>query len=1203
MAAVLFVLPLIGSVTVGDALAVLGTIAGFLLRPHPQTPTFKNMTSAWGKPWPQVFNSGRISGQCIQAGDVTKHTNKLKKTSKFSQTFAMGICAGPHNIGRIWADNIVIYDPRPVTDPPPWQPDTQYGAGDPVVPTAGSPDRFFVATVDGLSGSVEPAWNNAINAVTRDNEEVWNTQKEPKVRKVGLQYNFTMRIYEGGETQLPDSALEELVGVGNQSAYRGLTYIVFENFNLSKNGNRIPNIEAEVLEFNTPTPFSFESQGHVYDSFNDIYSDPSGNTGFAWTGRDPLLPANMQTVSVSKISLTSNEILQTGPPFLVQTYAGANRASVAPFGSWTGTDLWWTGTSTVTGRGVFSVDKTTLAINHVWPSALQGPSGIVTPIALNRDGTIGAGIYYTGTFPTGQQWLWLMNLTDGTESVIDISLIGGPANEGAGLLWTPTFDDSGHLWMYDDHGKFWRVTITAASPPVASAAVSFVGRANDGALFGPLSFNPDTSIMTAWSENNSSSDAWAVPINTLTNVVGTIYNVIDGGGAAFGGSAEMFGWHNTRYVAIVGQPPLSNVIGRFDMLTGTTVLYDYPATWNETAPPTPTGADMKLTSLAVSRSGNSLVGTQWYSPAPGNNFWFFPLVANSITLADICAKISDQVGLAGKYDYSALASVIPRGVTLTDRMPARQFLESIMPAYFFDITESGALLLGSLRSESSLLLTIPESDLAASPTAQITDRLSTERNDDLEIPRDLSVSYYDYQHDYQPGSTPGTRDPITNYSSGRNTITVPCIMTPQEAINVATRLLYLAWIERNGQKFSTLLQYLEITSADVISVVRGGQQHILRCTRVTLNPTMDIAIEGVSEDFGVYELTVAATIADLATGSFVPGALNPVITPVLAILDTATLRQQDLQNPGVYAGGAASAPDGGWDGEAVSESQDDSVFDQKGTIGTESVMGSINTTLGNCARWATWDRVNTLDVAMLFGQMANDTEANLVSNFTNLIWTSNGEILQFATATLISGSGTAANPYVFRLSDLLRGRLGTEAFIATHAPGETFVFLDVNTVIDIDYSPSELDATRYWQGQNDAAINPVTPTQTLIMTTRRLMPYAPCYFRSSRDNPGNLTVQGKRRMRWRGTPLWRPPETDLPVTVEMDIYNGLSVVRTLTSTLSGGGSGITDESGFTAYYAVADQIADFGSPQASVVTKSYSINAVRGRGYPGSATV
>lgn len=54
------------------------------------------------------------------------------------------------------------------------------------------------------------------------------------------------RIYKGSEDQLPDPLIEAHLGIGKTPAYRGLCYIVIENFPLGDYGNRIPNFTFEV---------------------------------------------------------------------------------------------------------------------------------------------------------------------------------------------------------------------------------------------------------------------------------------------------------------------------------------------------------------------------------------------------------------------------------------------------------------------------------------------------------------------------------------------------------------------------------------------------------------------------------------------------------------------------------------------------------------------------------------------------------------------------------------------------------------------------------------------------------------------------------------------------------------------------------------------------------------------------------------------
>lgn len=62
--------------------------------------------------------------------------------------------------------------------------------------------------------------------------------------------NYT--IYLGTEDQKPNSLIEADLGVGNVPAYRGTAYIVFNELPLADFGNRIPNIEAEILSTASP---------------------------------------------------------------------------------------------------------------------------------------------------------------------------------------------------------------------------------------------------------------------------------------------------------------------------------------------------------------------------------------------------------------------------------------------------------------------------------------------------------------------------------------------------------------------------------------------------------------------------------------------------------------------------------------------------------------------------------------------------------------------------------------------------------------------------------------------------------------------------------------------------------------------------------------------------------------------------------------
>jgi hypothetical protein len=55
------------------------------------------------------------------------------------------------------------------------------------------------------------------------------------------------RLYLGGEAQMPDPLIEAVEGLANAPAFRGLAYIVFEDFAVGAYGDRIPQFGFEVM--------------------------------------------------------------------------------------------------------------------------------------------------------------------------------------------------------------------------------------------------------------------------------------------------------------------------------------------------------------------------------------------------------------------------------------------------------------------------------------------------------------------------------------------------------------------------------------------------------------------------------------------------------------------------------------------------------------------------------------------------------------------------------------------------------------------------------------------------------------------------------------------------------------------------------------------------------------------------------------------
>ena len=58
--------------------------------------------------------------------------------------------------------------------------------------------------------------------------------------------DLNMRVYQGTDTQSPDPKIEAVEGAANTPAYRGTAYVVIEDLNLERFGNRVPQFSFEV---------------------------------------------------------------------------------------------------------------------------------------------------------------------------------------------------------------------------------------------------------------------------------------------------------------------------------------------------------------------------------------------------------------------------------------------------------------------------------------------------------------------------------------------------------------------------------------------------------------------------------------------------------------------------------------------------------------------------------------------------------------------------------------------------------------------------------------------------------------------------------------------------------------------------------------------------------------------------------------------
>ncbi len=111
---------------------------------------------------------------------------------------------------------------------------------------------FFGITMPNLSVRFQYDGNDKVLTVGISFSAVLSTSA-PRTASTAVSpiAGFTNKVtfYYGTEDQTADPTMEAVKGTGNVPAYRGICYILFNDFELGDWGNRIPNISVELSRF------------------------------------------------------------------------------------------------------------------------------------------------------------------------------------------------------------------------------------------------------------------------------------------------------------------------------------------------------------------------------------------------------------------------------------------------------------------------------------------------------------------------------------------------------------------------------------------------------------------------------------------------------------------------------------------------------------------------------------------------------------------------------------------------------------------------------------------------------------------------------------------------------------------------------------------------------------------------------------------
>jgi hypothetical protein len=564
-------------------------------------------------------------------------------------------------------------------------------------------------------------------------------------------------------------------------------------------------------------------------------------------------------------------------------------------------------------------------------------------------------------------------------------------------------------------------------------------------------------------------------------------------------------------------------------------------------------------------------------------------------LSDVVKDICLRSGLdADQIDTSRLAGQQVIGYVVGRVTSGQQALQPLAAAYFFDAAEIDGVLAFIPRGQPSCM-SIPEEDLGL-----LEDKRQYEETmgQEWDLPRSIQINFADPAINYQQNKQEKLRSAKVVKTRNKTVIEYPMALEPDQAMQIAEKSLFLAYLERRGFNLNLWkMLYNQLTPCDVIQFTGRGVVQQVRIVKTSQGAGGVLAITAVSEMPQIY--LSSAVGAGNTRGGGTPAPTMPTIT--LLLFDIPLLRDVDSNAAGSgYYFAIETSSD--FQSAQLYACTDNADFAAEGAVDATAVAyGTALDTLGcegngsPAAAFSPWvlDTANTLQIRLVAsGSLANATLAQLINQGANALLVG-GEVIQFETAVQqLDGSWIVSN--------LLRGRRGTDAACYTHGASETVVVLNAGGMVRVFAPAALLNVARYYRAVPSGATLDAVASQEWTFTGKDLKPWSPVAIGGSQDGSGNWTICWLRRARFGGSygsgnealvDGLNGPLNEASEQYQIDILGGtpLTVKRTLTVTSP------------TAIYPAAMQVTDFGSTQSTLLVNVYQMSAAVGRGFAGTA--
>lgn len=543
------------------------------------------------------------------------------------------------------------------------------------------------------------------------------------------------------------------------------------------------------------------------------------------------------------------------------------------------------------------------------------------------------------------------------------------------------------------------------------------------------------------------------------------------------------------------------------------------------------------------------------------------------SLASVAEAICDFAGIDPIQDMSstALNNDLVRGYAVTSETTCWDAIKPLCPVFGFDAADIAGQIRFYKRSQSMRATILPEDMGSYIYGDSSPDKYTFSRTTDLDLPHETGLTFLDPSRDYQTNTATSQRS--EGNAKSNITLSIPLVLTATEGASAAALMHWDAWLGRTAVNFTLTDSWNSLEAGLAYAISVADQFVPYRVTRKTRGANGLHEIEALSDESVTYTAIVGGTSGTM------PDEESTLFADTRLILLDMSILEDVHDDYGFYVVMGGSQPY--WDRAKIQISGDGgATYVTTLDSSLSSVMGDVVGTLAAGTTDGlddTLDTTSVLTVVLLHDEMElesiTDDELDAFGNFAFVGKDGLGEYLQFKTATHITGS-------TWELTNLRRGRKGTDFAIGTHASGEEFALLGGGggagrfRIVMGDTSGWG-DALKFrgvtlHQDEADADVVDFTNTG------EGKRPYSPVNVTGDWDGSDNLTITWDTRSRMNAGGLG----IDDQFNFEVEILNA-TPVRTITAT------GVE-----TATYSAANQATDGITPGETVVGRVRQLSDV-----------